>query len=1046
MTDGSVGTEARKVVTVLFADITGSTGLGETLDPEPLRRVLSRYFAEMKLVVERHEGLVTKFIGDAVMAVFGIPVTHEDDALRAVRAAADMRVRLAELNDEFASSWGVTVAVRTGVNTGEVLTAEPSAAQSLVVGDAVNIAARLEQVAQPGEILIGEDTYRLVHEAVRAEQVGPLELRGKAAAVAAWRLLEVVPKAPGWGRRLDSPLIGRTRELTVLEDAFHRVLDAGECELVTVMGPAGVGKSRLTAELISRLGSRATVLQGRCLSYGDAITFWPIASVVMDAIGVEERDTQVEARGKLSEVLLRTAETGTADDDLVSDGLGSLLGLGGAEVGIQETYWAVRRFLERLAAREPLVVVLDDIHWGAPTFLDLLDSLADWIQGAPVLSVCQTRPELLDVRPGWLTAKRNASLVTLTPLSERQTQGLIRGLVGGTEVPIEARTRIAEVTEGNPLFVEETIRMLVDDGILQQLDGRWTVTGELSTITIPPTIHALLTSRLDRLEAEQRTVTERASVVGRSFWWGAVSELSPTELRPRIGACLQSLVRKELIRPDRSEIRGEDAFRFTHILVRDAAYGGIPKAMRAELHERLADWIEAHTRDLAGEYEEIVGYHLEQAHRSLVELGPAGDRTTALSERTAERLASAGQRAFARGDMPAAVSLLSRATALLSARDARRLELLPEIAFALMETAEFDRLVAVAREMEDAAAETGDAGLQAHAMLIGLWIRLFTNPESWSARAEPEARHAIATFSQLDDERGLARAWSLLGLVGMLNSRLALAEDAWSRAVEHAQRAGNHREALEGLAWVAAAVWVGPTPADEGIRRCRAIFDQAQGDRKAMSTALFCQAGLEADLGHFGQATELFQRARALLEEVALPVWLAGGLTQALGWALLFEGKPAVAERELRRGYESLTAIGEVTFLSTVAGILAEAIFAQGRYDEAEGFTRISEESAGAEDIYSQLLWRSVRAKCLARQGNTSDALGLLGECVPLIEATDSLDLRWQALMSRAEVLRLAGRDADAGTAVQQAIRAAEQKGNLVAARLSREALTRAGP
>jgi class 3 adenylate cyclase/tetratricopeptide (TPR) repeat protein len=1046
MTDGSVGGEARKVVTVLFADITGSTGLGETLDPEPLRRVLSRYFAEMKLVVERHEGLVTKFIGDAVMAVFGIPVTHEDDALRAVRAAADMRVRLAELNDEFASSWGVTVAVRTGVNTGEVLTAEPSAAQSLVVGDAVNIAARLEQVAQPGEILVGEDTYRLVHEAVRAERVGPLELRGKAAAVAAWRLLEVVPKAPGWGRRLDSPLIGRTRELSVLEDAFDRVLDARECELVTVMGPAGVGKSRLTAELISRLGSRATVLQGRCLSYGDAITFWPIASVVMDAIGVEERDTQVEARGKLSEVLLRTAETGTADDDLVSDGLGSLLGLGGAEVGIQETYWAVRRFLERLAAREPLVVVLDDIHWGAPTFLDLLDYLADWIQGAPVLIVCQTRPELLDVRPGWLTAKRNASLVTLTPLSEQQTQGLIRGLVGGTEVPIEARTRIAEVTEGNPLFVEETIRMLVDDGILQQLDGRWTVTGDLSTITIPPTIHALLTSRLDRLEAEQRTVTERAAVVGRSFWWGAVSELSPTELRPRIGACLQSLVRKELIRPDRSEIRGEDAFRFTHILVRDAAYRGIPKARRAELHERLADWIEAHTRDLAGEYEEIVGYHLEQAHRSLVELGPAGDRTTALSERTAERLASAGQRAFARGDMPAAVSLLSRATALLSARDARRLELLPEIAFALMETAEFDRLVAVAREMQEAAAETGDVGLQAHAIVIGLWIRLFTNPESWSAQAEPEARHAIATFSQLDDERGLARAWSLLGLVGMLNSRLALAEDAWSRAVEHAQRAGNHREALEGLAWVAAAVWVGPTPADEGIRRCRAIFDQAQGDRKAMSTALFCQAGLEADLGHFGQATELFQRARALLEEVALPVWLAGGLTQALGWALLFEGKPAVAERELRRGYESLTAIGEVTFLSTVAGILAEAIFAQGRYDEAEGFTRISEESAGAEDIYSQLLWRSVRAKCLARQGNMSDALGLLGECVPLIEATDSLDLRWQALMSRAEVLRLAGRDADAGTAVQQAIRAAEQKGNLVAARLSREALALAGP
>jgi tetratricopeptide (TPR) repeat protein len=265
------------------------------------------------------------------------------------------------------------------------------------------------------------------------------------------------------------------------------------------------------------------------------------------------------------------------------------------------------------------------------------------------------------------------------------------------------------------------------------------------------------------------------------------------------------------------------------------------------MHERLADWIEVSTKDLAGEYEEIVAYHLEQAHRSLLELGPPSDRVAVLGGRTAERLASAGERAFARGDMPAAVNLLSRATALLVFDDARRLELLPEIAFALMETADFDRLVAVAREMEEAAAEIGDIGLQAHTIVIGLWIRLFTNPDSWSAEAEPQARRAIATFRRLGDERGLARAWSLLGLVGMLNSRLALAEEAWSRAVEHAQRAGNRRDALEGLAWVAAAVWVGPTPVADGIRRCRELFNLAQGDRKAMSTALFCQAGLEAD-------------------------------------------------------------------------------------------------------------------------------------------------------------------------------------------------------
>jgi class 3 adenylate cyclase/tetratricopeptide (TPR) repeat protein len=1041
MNDGSVGTETRKVVTVLFADISGSTGLGESLDPEPLRRVLSRFFTEMKLVVERHEGVVTKFIGDAVLAIFGIPVTHEDDALRAVRAATEMRAKLAVLNEEFASSWGVTVAVRTGVNTGEVLAAEPGAAESLVVGDAVNIAARLEQVAEPGEILIGEDTYRLVHDAVTAEQVGPLELRGKTAVVPTWRLLEVIAGAPGWARRLDSPLVGRERELAVLEAAFRRVADRPACEIVTVIGPAGVGKSRLTAELISRLGSRATVLQGRCLPYGEGITFWPIASVVIGAIGMEERDSQIEARRKLSQLLESIGGPGAADDDLVCDGLAPLLGLRAADAGIQETYWAVRKFLERLAGLQPLVVVFDDIHWGEPTFLDLLDYLGDWIQGAPVLILCQARPELLDVRPDWMSAQRKASSVMLTPLSEKQTDGLIRGLVGGTDVPVEARTRIAEVTEGNPLFVEETIRMLIDDGVLQQLEGRWTVADDLSSIAIPPTIHALLTARLDRLEPEQRTVTERASVVGRSFWWGAVSELAPAGMRPRVGACLQSLVRKELIRPDRSKIRGEDAFRFTHILVRDAAYSGIPKATRAQMHERLADWIEVNTRDLAGEYEEIVGYHLERAHRDLLELGPPSDQSVALGERTTERLASAGERAFARGDMPAAVNLLSRATALLPSHHARRLELLPEVAFALMEAADFDRLVAVAREMDEAAAETGDVGLQAHAIVIGLWIRVFTNPEGWAAEAETEARRAIATFRRLGDERGLARGWSLLGLVGMVNSRLASAEEAWSRAVEHARRAGNRREALEGLAWVAAAVWAGPTPAEEGIRRCREIFDQAQGDRKAMSTALFSQAGLEANLGRFEEARDLFGRARALLEEVALPVWLAGGLAQALGWALLLEGKPAVAEQELRRGYETLRAIGEVSFLSTVAGILAEAIYAQGRYEEADRFTRISEESAGAEDVYSQVLWRSVRAKCTARQGKTTQGLALARESVALVESTDSLDLHRHALVSQAEVLRLAGRLADAHAALHKAVRLAEQKQNLVGARLAREAL-----
>jgi class 3 adenylate cyclase/tetratricopeptide (TPR) repeat protein len=1041
VTGVSVGTEARKAVTVLFVDISGSTGLGEFLDPEPLQHVLSRYFAEMKLVVERHDGLVAKFIGDAVMAVFGIPVTHEDDALRAVRAAAEMRDTLAGLNEEFAATLGVTVTVRTGVNTGEVLAHEPWGRQALVVGDAVNIAARLEQVAEPGEILVGDETYRLVHDAVSAEPVGPLELRGKTAEVSAWRLLDVVGGAPGWIRRLDSPLINREPELSQLKDAFARVVDAGTCELVTIMAPAGVGKTRLTGELLSRLGSRATVLKGRCLPYGAGITFWPVVSLLIDATGMDDTDSEADARHKMSALLTRNGDHAEADAELVCDALAPLLGFGTDTVGIQETYWAVRKLLERLAVRRPMIVVFDDIQWGEPTFLDLVEYLVDWIRSAPVLLVCQARPELLEARPGWMTGKENASVVTLQPLNKAQIDSLIQGLVGDAEFPSGARVRIASVAEGNPLFVEETLRMLVDQDLLELREGRWTVTGDLSGIAIPPTIHALLAARLDSLDPEQRAIVERGAVVGRSFWWGAVSDLSSSEVRSRIGACLQSLVRKELIEPYSSEIPHEDAFRFTHILVRDAAYHGIPKAVRAEMHERLAGWIEAKTRDLAGEYEEIVGYHLEQAHRFLLEVGPAGERTSTLGERAVERLASAGERAFARGDMPAAVNLLLRATALLPYQHARRLELLPEVAFALMESADFEQLVAVAREMDAAAAETGDVGLQAHAIVIGLWIRLFTNPEGWGAEAEREARRAVANFRRLGDERGLAQASSVLGLVGMLRSRFALAEEAWSLAVEHAQRAGNRREALEGLAWVAAAVWLGPTPAEEGIRRCREVFDQAQGDRKAMSTALFSQASLQANLGRFEEAWELFGRARTLLEEVGLLVWIAGALAQAVAWTLLLEGKPALAEQELRHGYETLSAIGEVSFLSTVAGVLAEAIYAQGRYDEAEEFTRISEESAGAEDVYSQVVWRSVRAKCDARQGKVTEALELVRESVALVESTDSLDLHWRTLMNQAEVLQIARRIADAETALHEAVRVAEQKGNLVGARLGREAL-----
>jgi class 3 adenylate cyclase/tetratricopeptide (TPR) repeat protein len=1030
--------EARKVVTVVFTDLAESTALSQRLDPESLRHLMSRYFEEMQTVLVRHGGTVEKFIGDAVVAVFGIPRLHEDDGVRAVRAAVEMRETLAALNEEFERSFGTTLSTRTGVNTGEVVAGDPSFGQSFVIGDVANVAARLEQAAEPGEILIGESTYRLVREAVAVEETGPLTLKGVAAPIPAWRLLEVVPDAPGWGRRLDSTLIGRERELGLLENRFGRAAQAGTCELVTLMGTAGVGKSRLSNELLSRLGDRATVVEGRCLPYGEGITFFPVTAVLRDAAGIVDRDPPDVARQKLSSLL-----TSADDAALVGDRLSALLGLGPAAPGIQETFWAFRKLLEHLGKQRPLVVVFDDIHWGEPTFLDLLEYLVDWIQ-APVLVVCLARPELLETRPSWTAPRSNSALITLQPLSEAEIDGLIHNLVGGAELVVEARTRIAEVAEGNPLFVEELLRILVDDGLLTRVNGGWGVSGDLSAISIPPTIHALLTARIDRLEAEERAVAERASVVGRVFWWGALWALSPPSVEPRLTSLLQTLIRKELIRPEPSELSQEDAFRFAHILIRDAAYHGIPKGLRAELHERLADWIEAAARQVAGEYEEIFGYHLEQAHRWLTELGPATGHAEELGRRAAAPLESAGRRAFARGDMPAAVNLLARASALLPKQDPERFEFLPELALALLETGDFARLEAVVEEMRDATA-SGDPRLQAETLVLGLWVRLFTNPDGWAEVAERESMRAIEAFETLGDEQGLAKSWSLLGLVHLTKTQFGPAEKAWLKAAAFAGRTGDLRGEMESLSWVPICIWAGPTPAEDGIRRCQEVLERARGDKKAMSSALFAQAELLAGLGRSEEARELIAQARALLQEIALTVWLGGPLAQFAGWVELWGGDPAAAERELRQGYEALSEIGEMAWLPTVTGILAEVLLSQGGDREAESLTTEVEAMAGAEDVYSQVLWRGVRAKALARRGELDEAEKLARESVELVDPTDFLHLHWLARMSLAEVLRLAGRLEEARPVAAEALRLAEEKQHLVRARRAEELLDQLG-
>jgi class 3 adenylate cyclase len=678
--------EFRKVVTIVFCDLLDSTRLGERLDPESLRQVITRYFEVMSDVLGRHGGTIEKFIGDAVMAVFGTPKVREDDALRAVRAAVEMRTALEQLNESLEARWGVRLQARTGVNTGEVIAGDPALSQGFVSGDAVNVAARLEQAAAAGEILIGEHTHRLVRDAARVEPIQPLDLKGKSDPVAAFRLLEVADRTVGLDRRQNRPLVGRERELTVLREAYVRTITDRTCELVTVVGPAGIGKSRLAGDFARSLGGEAAVVVGRCLSYGDGLTFWPLREVVEALAGMEDGESSGEAQGRIARLL-------PSDDDTAAivERVSGALGLSDSSAYPMETFWAIRKLLEAVADREPLVILFEDIQWGEPTFLDLIQHLAGTIQGVPVLIVAVARNDLFDIRADFARDLVGATRIDLEPLSDAESRMLVRQLLGDSGVAAELSDRVFTSAEGNPLFVEELVRMLIDERQIEKDETGASSVREPSAVSVPATIHALLAARLDRLGPAERAVVEAAAVVGRSFAGGAVLALGRGDDRSALDGHLSELARKQVIYLDGGRFAGEGTFSFKHILLRDVAYHGILKGHRADLHERYADWLEREAGERAGEYEEILGYHLERSYRYLTELAPIDERGGGLAARAAARLGSSGARALARGDIPPAVSLLERAVSLLADDDPSRRELAVKLGIALAETGQVTR-------------------------------------------------------------------------------------------------------------------------------------------------------------------------------------------------------------------------------------------------------------------------------------------------------------------------------------------------------------------
>ena len=1000
--------EVRKRVTVVLCDV-GSVD-GRRLDPELLRGIVPRLFTEIEAAVERHGGSTERPRGSSVLAVFGIPRLHEDDALRAVRAAVDAREALAALEGSSGRETGVALGVRIAIGTGEVV-ASDDPEQPPDLGDAADVFAGLDTSAQAGEITISEDTYRLVKDAVSVEPAEP----------GGFRLLGFAASA---GHGLDSPIVGRRRERRLLEDAFERATSDRACQLFTMLGTAGVGKSRLVADFLAGVGDSATVVRGSCLSYGGGITYWPVKEVVRAAADIEEDDETEAAVAKIADVL-----GGGEDTRLIAGRIAETIGLADTSAGTEEeTFWAVRELLEALARRHPLVVVFDDIHWGEPAFLDLIEHVADWSREVPILLLCMARPELLEKRPGWAGGKLNATSVLLEPLSGGECGELVANLLGGAPFAPRVRERIAEAAEGNPLFVEEMIAMLIDDGLLSRGDGGWRATADLTQVAIPPSIQALLAARLDRLASEERSAAECASVEGKVFHLGAVAEMTARPLAPTTRV-LGTLARKELIRHDRTQLAGEQAFRFRHLLIRDVAYESLPKRARFGLHERFVDWLEPKTAERPGEYDEIVGYHLEQAYRLRMQLGLGDEASLTLAAHAGARLGAAGRRALARGDVAAAANLLGRAVSLLAAQEPERLELMLRLFEALRGTGQLTQARELLDEVVAGAEAQGDERIRAHAELHRLVLQTDTDPECPTDELQEVAMRAFETFERTADELGFARSWHALAEVHLTRCRWDDAKEALERALPHAERAGEQGQVTQIFTYLANAIFWGPTPASEGLRRVEEILARAKGHRIVEANVLCYLAGFTAMEGRSEEARALYARGRSIFEELGHTSGLAAHRLLS-GSVELLLGDPYAAELELRSGCEQLEAMGETGILSSLVAFLAEALLLQNRLEEALHSTKVSEGASSADDVASNAGWRATRAKLLARGGQWAAAIALAHEAVALAETTDHLNLQGDALRALGDVLRVRGEPEAAAAALRGAADRYERKGN----------------
>jgi class 3 adenylate cyclase len=999
--------EERRVVTVLFADLVGFTARAEQLDPEDVRALLSPYYARLRAELERFGGAVEKFIGDAVMALFGAPVAHEDDPERAVRAALAIRDWVREQEH---------IQVRVAVNTGEalvVLGAPPGEGEGMAAGDVVNTAARLQAAAPVNGVLAGERTFRETRAVIEYHPVPPVAAKGKRAPVPAWEAVAARARlgvdVPHQAR---TALVGRDRELSVLRGALGRVLSERSPQLVTLVGVPGIGKSRLVFELW-RVAEAEPVLigwrQGRSLPYGEGVSFWALAEMVKAHAGILEDDTAEEARGKLA-AMTGQVLGGTAQAEWVRRHLGALAGLAGnAALGGDrgEAFAAWRQFLEALAEARPLVLVFEDLHWADDGLLDFVDYLAEWAGPVPLLVVGTARPELLARRPGWGGGKPNAVTLSLAPLSDADTARLIGLLRGRAVLDAGQQAMLLAQAGGNPLYAEQYVQMLAE-----QRAG--------SELPVPDSVQGIIAARLDLLAAADKRLLQDAAVIGTVFWPEAVLALGGGPGRGELEGQLHELERRQFVRRDRAaSVAGQTQYAFTHVLVRDVAYGQIPRAARAGKHAAAAGWIESLGRP--DDHAEMLAHH----YQSALDLARAAGRDTAeLAPRARAALQAAGDRALALNVLVAAAGYYRDALALWP-QDEReqRAALLRLLGTALHEAGELDQAQAVLAEGAAAAAAAGLPALEAririrlaeiHALERGL--------ERGIEQALAECQAAIAVLEAEGDLEGLAEAWQLAGMTQFWLGDSPAGQRALERSMACAGQCGSRRVQMQAGAWLALTFQYLPVPADAAIARVGQLVQMADGEPWAEAGILMPLSVIYAYAGRLADARDAITRAQSVYGRPAAKITWARGALRA-GYVELIAGDPAAAEPHLREAYDTLRAIGERGYLSTVAGTLAEALYAQGRLDEARQMTEEAQAAATPGDFDSQARWRAAQAKVLARSGQFPAAQTLLDEAEALVSPTSLATLQAEILLARAEVDRLAGAPAQAEASLRAALR-----------------------